>query len=151
MGARRQSWGISIWPIFMVEPGSGPGDPIYTGRDHDAADRALGPPARWATLWNLYQFGLRPIGTEKGLCVSYALCRSSLSTRLTHPPLDGSIIAASAAFWASAAADRDVERDAVNLSAWIQIPPVVFGHHAPPAMPDEHLMVYAMNASGSVA
>jgi hypothetical protein len=31
MGASRQSWGISIWPIFMVEPGSGPGYPIYTG------------------------------------------------------------------------------------------------------------------------
>jgi len=30
MGARRQSWGISIWPIFMMEPGSGPGYPIYT-------------------------------------------------------------------------------------------------------------------------
>jgi len=35
MGARRQSWGISIWPIFIVEPGSGPGYPIYTGRRID--------------------------------------------------------------------------------------------------------------------
>ena len=58
--------------LFMMESGAGPGDPIYTGRDHDAADRAPGLPAHLATLWNLYQFGLRPIGTEKGFCVSYA-------------------------------------------------------------------------------
>src|SRR3990172_13410823 len=32
MDARRQSWGISIWPIFMMEPSSGSGYPIYTGR-----------------------------------------------------------------------------------------------------------------------
>jgi hypothetical protein len=41
MGARRQSWGISIWPIFMMEPGSGPGDPIYTGV-------AIQSPIRWS-------------------------------------------------------------------------------------------------------
>jgi len=35
MGARRQRWGISIWPIFMVEPASGPGYPIYTGHRTD--------------------------------------------------------------------------------------------------------------------
>ena len=90
MGARRQSWGISIWPIFMVEAGSGPGSPIYTGRDHAAADRALGLPARLATLWNLYQFGLRPIGTEKGLCVSYAPPAGTVSVHDRQDPPPGS-------------------------------------------------------------
>src|SRR5258705_5485431 len=44
MGARRQSSMISICPIFMMEPGSGPGHPIYTGSDggRQSAHRPLG-------------------------------------------------------------------------------------------------------------
>src|SRR5439155_6951339 len=44
MGARRQSSAISICPIFMVEPGSSPGYPIYTAGDggRPSAHRPLG-------------------------------------------------------------------------------------------------------------
>ena len=50
---------------------------------------APGLPARLATLWNLYKFGLRPIGTEKGLCVGYAPASSKKEWRRSPPSSGG--------------------------------------------------------------
>src|SRR6267142_7273301 len=74
MGARRQSSMISICPIFMMEPGSGPGYPIYTGSDggRESAHRPAGEReddagACLQPLADLLHFGEEPRLVREGL------------------------------------------------------------------------------------